>query len=60
MKCIKNQKTGEIKRVTNEDAYQMETRGWSYIPKSEWKDAVGQPVVEAAKRSVQGKKSKKN
>jgi signal recognition particle subunit SEC65 len=40
MKCIKNQTTGEIRRVADEVAYSLETKGWGYIPKSEWKDAT--------------------
>lgn len=40
MKCIKSKTTGEIKRVTNEAAWQMETKGWAYVPKSEWKEMV--------------------
>lgn len=40
MKCIKNLVTGEIKRVSDETAYQLETKGWKYVPKSEWKVEV--------------------
>lgn len=40
MKCIKNNTTGEIKRVKEEVAYELEKRGWSYVPKSEWKAAT--------------------
>jgi hypothetical protein len=39
MKCIKKKTTGEIKRVTDEVAQQMEKMGWCYVPKSEWKEA---------------------
>lgn len=40
MKCIKSKTTGEIKRVTDEMAWRLETKGWGYIPKSEWKAAT--------------------
>ena len=36
MKCIK--KDGEkVKRVSNEKAAEMVSKGWAYCPKSEWK-----------------------
>jgi signal recognition particle subunit SEC65 len=38
MKCIKSKTTGEIKRVTDIMAWKLETKGWGYIPKSEWKE----------------------
>jgi hypothetical protein len=37
MKCIKNSKTGEIKRVDDSTANNMVGKTWSFIPKSEWK-----------------------
>lgn len=37
MKCIKNQSTGEIRRVKDDLAWKMKSMGWGYIPKSEWK-----------------------
>lgn len=40
MKCIKHSKTGEIRRVNDELAYDLEKKGWNYISKSEWKAAV--------------------
>lgn len=40
MKCIKSVSTGEIRRVTDEVAYSLETKGWKYVPKSEWKEAI--------------------
>lgn len=39
MKCIKNKTTGEIRRVADDVAYSLETKGWDYIPKSEWKES---------------------
>lgn len=40
MKCIKSKTTGEIKRVTDEMAWKLETKGWGYVPKSEWKATI--------------------
>jgi hypothetical protein len=37
MKCIKNKETGNVIRVTNQQADQMVGRKWSFVPKSEWK-----------------------
>ena len=37
MKCLKNQKTGDIIRVTDVQANQMEGHTWKYVAKSEWK-----------------------
>lgn len=41
MKCIKNEKTGTIKRLSDELAANfVDNKGWSYIGKSEWKKEV--------------------
>jgi hypothetical protein len=37
MKCIKNNKTGEIERVTDKEAYNKVGSAWSYVAKTEWK-----------------------
>lgn len=52
MKCIKNQTTGEIRRVTETVAYQMEKLGWGFIPKSEWKSVIRPEVVKTAEKVV--------
>jgi len=49
MKCIKNKKTGEIKRVTDELAYNLESKGWDYIPKSEWKKTTRPDIIVVEK-----------
>lgn len=36
MKCLKSSKTGEIIRISDEQADRA-TREWQFIPKSEWK-----------------------
>lgn len=48
MKCIKSKTTGEIKRVKEEVAYELEKRGWGYVPKSEWKSTIRPQKAETA------------
>ena len=55
MKCLKNQKTGNIIRVSDTQASQMEGITWQYVTKSEWKavtrvPSTGQQVVESEKK----------
>jgi hypothetical protein len=52
MKCIKNRTTGEIRRVTETVAYQMEKLGWGFIPKSEWKLTTRKEVVKTTEKVV--------
>lgn len=52
MKCIKNQSTGEIRRVKDEVAYELESKGWGFIPKSEWKLAIRPETVNQPKEKV--------
>lgn len=44
MKTIRNQKTGEIKRLNDKEAHKVVTQqgylGWSYVPKTMWKTEV--------------------
>ena len=40
MKCIKNNKTGEIQRVDDKEAYNKVGSTWSYVAKTEWKAAT--------------------
>jgi hypothetical protein len=54
MKCIKNSKTGEIKRVDDSTANNMVGKTWSFIPKSEWK-----LTTRPSKSESVDKKSKK-
>jgi hypothetical protein len=51
MKCIKNKETGNVIRVTNQQADQMVGRKWSFAPKSEWKsqDKKSTPATEETK-----------
>ena len=69
MKCIKSKTTGEIKRVTDEMAWKLETKGWGYVPKSEWKEItrvkkeVKEPVTEKtvnADGKIRRSREKKN
>ena len=49
MKCIKNTKTGNIIRVSNQQADQTVGREWKFVSKSEWKNK--ETVVEESKTS---------
>lgn len=45
MKCVKNIKTGEVRRVTDAEADQLtwsHPETWDYASKSEWKQAKSQ------------------
>jgi len=46
MKCLKNQKTGNIIRVDDKQAEQMAGNTWKYVSKSEWKLATRKPKNE--------------
>ena len=43
MKCLKNNKTGNIIRVDDKQAQQMAGVTWSFVPKSEWKATLEKP-----------------
>jgi hypothetical protein len=49
-KCLKNKKTGNIIRVTEEQAYQMAGSQWSYVSKTEWKNQSNPKKVEDDKK----------
>jgi hypothetical protein len=53
MKCIKNVKTGDIKRVDDLQANNLVGNTWQYIPKSEWKAATR---VVSEKQEVEAEK----
>jgi hypothetical protein len=44
MKCLKNEKTGNIIRVDDKQANQMAGLTWKFVPKSEWKGTVKEEV----------------
>ena len=55
MKCLKNQKTNNIIRVSDVQANQMAGNTWKYVAKSEWKSltrvpSTEQQVVESEKK----------
>ena len=58
MKCIKNNKTGVIERVSDQEAYNKVGSTWSYVAKSEWKAATRKvkvnEVVETKNESEGG------
>jgi len=49
MKCLKNRKTSNIVRVSDQQAQQMVGTQWEYVSKSEWKAATS-PAKETTKR----------
>lgn len=57
MKCLKNQKTGNIVRVPDQQANQMVGSMWQYVPKSEWKAATRkpEPVAEDKQETISKK-----
>jgi hypothetical protein len=57
MKCLKNQKTGNIIRVDDRQANQMAGSTWQYISKSEWKAAVR--VIVNEQQEVEAEKKEK-
>ncbi len=62
MKTIRNQKTGEIKRLNDKEAHKVVTQhaylGWSYIPKNVWKTDVRGPHTKTT--SAKSKEFKPN
>jgi hypothetical protein len=40
MKTLKNVKTGEIKRLSNQEADKTVGNVWKFVPKNEWKLAT--------------------
>jgi hypothetical protein len=55
MKCVKNNKTAVIERVSDKEAHNMvgtTALTWSYVAKSEWKAATRKvKVVEVVKEN---------
>jgi hypothetical protein len=56
MKTIRNQKTGEIKRLNDKDAHKIVSQqgylGWTYVPKDMWKTEVrGSRTKEVSNKS---------
>lgn len=52
MKCIKNNKTGEIERLGDREAYNKVGNAWSYVAKSEWKAATRKVKVTEVVKDV--------
>ena len=56
MKCVKNIVTDQVKRISDDDAYKLVSKGdWAWCPKKEWKNNVRGPV----KTKAPGKKAAK-
>ena len=63
MKCLKNSKSNEIIRATDEHATKMVSGSkWSYCSKSEWKEKVRdlETVKDKSKSEKKDKKQKKS
>ena len=67
MKCIKatrktiNHEAGDIVRIQDKEAEKRVKSGaWSYIPKSEWKQATRVPKTEQEPKEKTEKRGKKN
>lgn len=58
MKCLKNQKTGNIIRVDDVKAYQMAGREWQYVSKAEWKLQERGPITEEKSTNNEQDRSK--
>ena len=54
MKCIKNNKTGEIERLGDKEAYNKVGSTWSYVAKSEWKAATRKVKVNDVVNDSEG------
>ena len=54
MKCIKNNKTGEIERLSDKEAYNKVGSTWSYVAKSEWKAATRKVKVTEVVNDSEG------
>lgn len=51
-KCLRNPRTEEVVRVSNEEADQLARKGWTYIGKMEFRrmaDAPAKATAEARK-----------
>ena len=64
MKTIRNQKTGEIKRLNDKEAHKVVTQqgylGWSYVPKNMWKTEVRGPHTKETPNKLKESKPKTN
>lgn len=51
MKCLKSSKTGNIIRVDDQQAYNIQGKEWQFVSKTEWKSTTRkpEPVIEAVK-----------
>ena len=61
MKCMKSVDSIHIKRVSDEEATELYHEGWSYVPKSLWKEQVRdveQPEEEKPTKKKSNKMSK--
>lgn len=55
MKCLKNEKTNEIIRVSEQQAQQMSGITWKFVPKSEWKLVTRNQLTEQQTKETEKK-----
>jgi hypothetical protein len=63
MKTLKNNKTGELKRVNDKDAQKLVSQtylNWEYCPKNIWKTEMGPAKSTETKKEKNDSKSRKN
>jgi len=63
MKTLKNNKTGELKRVHDKDAQKLVLQtylGWEYCPKNLWKTEMGPTKSTETKKEKDDTSSRKN
>jgi hypothetical protein len=59
MKCIKSNKTGNIIRVTDDQAIQTVGREWQYVAKSEWKSSTRVAPQQLSQEAIEAKEQVK-
>jgi len=63
MKTLKNNKTGELKRVHDKEAQKLVLQtylGWEYCPKNLWKTEMGPTKSTETKKEKDDTSSRKN
>ena len=58
MKCMKSVDSIHIKRVSDEEATELYHEGWSYVPKSLWKEQVRDVEQPQEEKPIKKKSNK--
>ena len=58
MKCMKSVDSIHIKRVSDEEATELYHEGWSYVPKSLWKEKVRDIEEPQEEKTITNKNNK--